>query len=66
MGAVMPCKRLPMSITELVAKSEIASEKNSKTVVYACIVKSLESTGQRVEPSQPKNHEDHIAGKGFT
>ena len=26
----------------------------------------LNPQGQRVEPSLPENHEDHIAGKGFT
>ena len=29
-----------------------------------CIVEAHESTRQRVGPSLPKNHEDHIAGKG--
>ena len=43
----------------------IACEKIPKTI-YVCIVESHESIRQRVESSQPKNHEDHIAGKGFT
>ena len=34
--------------------------------MHDCIVESHESTRQRAESSQPKNHEDHIAGKGFT
>ena len=29
-------------------------------------MESHESTRQRVEPSQSKLHEDHVAGKGFT
>ena len=29
-------------------------------------MESHESTRQRVEPSLPKHHEDHIAGKGYT
>ena len=45
------------------AKSEIASEKNSK-IVYGCMVESHDSTRQRVESSELPNHEDHIAGKG--
>ena len=49
----------------MVAKPEIASEKNSKTV-FRCVVEPHESTRQRAESSQSKNHEDHIAGKGFT
>ena len=61
----MPCKRVPNSITKVFAVSEIASEKTPKTV-YGCPVESHESTWQRVESSQLKNHEDHIAGKGFT
>ena len=42
-----------------------ASHKVPKTK-YGCIVEAHESTRQRVEPSQPRNHEDHIAGKGYT
>ena len=30
----------------------------------ACIVEAHESTRQRLESSPPKDHEDHIAGKG--
>ena len=62
MAPAMPCKR-QSSITKVVAKLEIGSEMNSKTV-YGCIVESHGSTRQRVR--SPKNHEDHIAGKGFT
>ena len=40
------------------AKSENAPEKTPKTL-HGCIVESPESTRQRVESSQPKNHEDH-------
>ena len=61
----MPCERTPNGITNVTAKAEDCIRKNSKTV-YGCIVESHESTRQRVESSQPKNHEDHIAGKGFT
>ena len=42
MAPAMPCKIQP-SITKVVAKPEIGSEKNSKTV-YGCIVESHEST----------------------
>ena len=61
----MPGKRSPKGITKACAMSEIASEKTPKTV-HGCIVESHESTRQRVETSQPKNHEGQIAGKGFT
>ena len=40
-------------------------KKRSETV-YGCLTKSHESTRQRAESSQLKNHEDHIAGKGCT
>ena len=32
---------------------------------YACIVEADESMRIRMEGSQNKNHEDHIAGKGM-
>ena len=66
MAAAMLCKRKARTgTTKVAAKEEIASQKFSKTT-YGCIVQSHESTMQRVESTQPKNHEDHIAGKGFT
>ena len=40
--------------------------KRLKKTVYDCFLESHESTRQRVESSQPKKHEDHIAGKGLT
>ena len=64
MALAMPCKRAPNSITKVFAKSEIASEKTPK-MVYGWKVESRESTRQRLEYCRPKNHEDHIAGKGF-
>ena len=32
----------------------------------ACFVEAHESTRQRLESSLPEDHEDHIAGEGFT
>ena len=64
MDPAMPCKRQP-SITKVVAKPEIASEKNSK-IVYVCIIESHSSPRHHAESSKSKNHEDHTAGKGFT
>ena len=58
----MPCKIPPNSIKKVSAKPDIASEKMSKRV-YGCIVEPQESSRQRVESSQHKNHEDHIRGK---
>ena len=37
----------------------------SKETKHACIAEELESTRQRLESSLPKEHEDHIAGKGY-
>ena len=33
--------------------------------MYACIVEARESTRKRLEATLPRNHEDHIADKGF-
>ena len=63
MAPTMPCKR-QKSITTVVAKPNSASEDNSKTM-YSCTVESHDSTRQRAESSQSKNHQDHIAGKGY-
>ena len=61
---VMPCKR-QSSITKVVAKPEIGSEKSSKTV-FGCIVDSHGSTRQRAESLQSKTDEDRIVGKEFS
>ena len=65
MAAAMQCKKeIHFSTRKLVAELN-ASHKVRKNK-YGCIVESHESTKQQVEPSLPKNHEDHIVGKGFT
>ena len=43
----------------------LAMKKRFKSM-YDCTVESHESARRRVESSRPKNHDDHIAGKGFT
>ena len=35
-----------------------------KQSMHACIVEAHESTRHRLESSLPKDHDDHIAGKG--
>ena len=65
MAPAMPCAKSPEGRTKVCPKSETASEKTPKTL-GECIVESFKSTRQRVESFEPKNHEDHIAGKGFT
>ena len=64
MAPAMPCKRQP-SIVKANAKPRIGNEKEFKTT-HDCVVESHESTRQRVESSQSKKHEVHIAGEGFT
>ena len=47
---------------ETVASESAISHKKSK---YACTVEAHESTGKLLEPTLPRNHEDHTAEKGF-
>ena len=63
---LQPCRaKDKKSITKVVAKSNSASEENSKKM-HSWKVESHESTRQRAESSQSKKHEDHIAGNEFT
>ena len=39
--------------------------KNPRKKLDACIVDTHESTRKRLQSSLPKDHEDHIAGKGY-
>ena len=65
MKAAVPCKlrttKRPNKLLE--ADSEIQGS-NRKTK-HACIVEALESMRKRLESTLPRNHEDHIAEKGF-
>ena len=61
-AVAMPCKR---TVQTSITKAEIASQGVPGTG-YGSKVESPESTWQRVEPSLPEHHEDHIAGKGYT
>ena len=64
MPPTMPCQRMVHpSITKVMQNN--GNEKEFKTM-YGRRVESRESTRQRLESSQPRNHEDHIANKGFT
>ena len=54
----MPCKRNQSSITKVMAKPKIRSEKIQ--------IESHESTRQQVESLQSGSHEERIAGKGFS
>ena len=59
MPAAMPCKIQREKYMET-----CRVEKKCKTK-YACIVEVDESMRIRMEGSQSKNHEDHIAGRGI-
>ena len=49
MAPAVPCKRKAQTgTTKVVAKQEIASQKNPK-IIYGCIVESHETTRQRVQ-----------------
>ena len=64
MAPAMPCKRQP-SIVKTSAKSKTGNENEFKPM-YDCVVESHKSTRHRAESLQSKNHEDDIAGEGFT
>ena len=66
MEAVMPCK---MGTRKRLRKlrAAVASENTNprKKTKYACIVEAHETTSKSLEYTLPRNHEDHIAEKGF-
>ena len=63
--AAMPCTKKIHTSNRKLASEVTASHKVPKTI-HGCFVESHESTRQRVEPSLPRKHEDHIAGEGFS
>ena len=68
MEAAMLCKKgtkKRSSFQETEAKSCESNKIQKKKKKHACIVEAHESTRQRLESSLPKDHEDHIAGKGY-
>ena len=68
MEPAMPCKKeiqLGATRSRQLVRSLDAHQKVLKTR-YGCFLESHESTRPRAEPSLPKHHDDHIAGKGYT
>ena len=53
------------SSQETEAKSCECNKILSSKTKHACILEAHESTRQRLDSSIPKDHEDHIADKGF-
>ena len=64
--AAMPCKmvarRCFKELREAVASEDTHPHKKIK---YARVVQAHESTRKRLESTLPRNHEDHIAERGF-
>ena len=62
----MPCnmetRRRAWKLRETVASENTSPHKKTK---HACIVKAHESKRKRLESTLPRNHNGHIAGKGF-
>ena len=65
MAPAMPCTRKNRDSFWQRERHLVASPKVPMTR-YGCIVESHQSTRPRAEPSQPKHHEVHIAGRGYT
>ena len=67
MEAAMPCemgtKKRLKRLRETANESD-ESNKIQKTKL-ACVVEAHESTRKRLESTQPNDHEDHTAEKGF-
>ena len=59
MAPAMPCKTCKKS-----KRGETRGKTNDFKSKFACILEASESTRLRMEETQPKYHEDHIAGKG--
>ena len=60
MPTAMPCK------IKRSKHGETCSFSCTRKTKYACIVEADKKTRMRMEESLPKDHEDHIAGKGNT
>ena len=62
----MPCKKGTKKLSSF-QETEAKSCQSNKIpkAKHACIVEADEPTRQHLEPSLPKDHEDHIAGKGY-
>ena len=58
----MATRKRAWKLRETVASANSNLRKKTK---YACIVEAHESTRKRLESTLPRNHDDHIAEKGF-
>ena len=60
----MPWRKWSKKHLELQETEAKSDESKIPKTKRACIVEAHESTRMRLESSLPKDHEDHIAGKG--
>ena len=61
----MPCKMETRKRARKPQETVASESTDSHKKKYACIVEAHESTRKRLECTLPRNHEDHIADKGF-
>ena len=62
----MPCKMRTRKRAWKLRETEASENTNpGKKTKYACVVEAYESTRKRLESTLRRNHEDHIAEKGF-
>ena len=63
----MPCKREQRNTwCSRKLQRAVTNPTKSKRQKHVCIVEAHESTRKRLEPTPPKDHENHNAEKGFT
>ena len=67
MEAAIPCKKKEQRSAPAFrkVKRRVVNPTRFKKIKHACIVEAHKSTRPRLESSLPKDHEDHIAGKGY-
>ena len=68
MEAAMPCKKgakKRLKLRETASESDESNKIPHTQKKHACIVESHESTRKRLEPTLPKDQEDHIEGKRY-
>ena len=58
----METRKRFLELRETVASGDTHPHKKT---MYACIVEAHESTRKRLQSTLPRNHDDHIAEKGF-
>ena len=68
MEAAMPCKMVKQRSDQKKLRASVSESDESKKIQktkHACIVEAHESTRKRLEPTLPKDHDDHRAERGY-